>query len=408
MGKRLIIKGASFLVNAIDRVNPSTTYYSVIYNLSHCISSNNSTSVAEGSTYSVTISAQTGYTLSSVVVRHNGSVVSPVSGNTYRITNVSGNITITATATSVVPTDYHVTYDLENATSSNNATSVSAGSSYSVTLTPNSGYRIIYASVTHNGMDVNPTSGYTYNIPSVSGNILVECVAIEQSATTYSVVYNLTNCVSNNQITILNAGDSYSFALTPNSGYQMASATVTHNGVEVTGSNYTYNISNVSGDIIVTALAESAPSNVNISSNMVVGYFNYNASKGRCLVGDCMGDTTITNHNAFCVPTENGTPSAIPFSSGEFKIIVPTGKSLLYRPCMLKNDGTVAAVSTDIVRGSSVQGGTIYASEIPSILGLDPAEYPYWGVNIGLTSGGAITVNGLISRGVQIIKNPTE
>lgn len=182
MGKRLIIKGASFITNAIDRITPSTTYYSVIYNLSHCTASNSATSIAAGSTYTVTITANSGYNISSVTVKHNGQTVMPTgSGYSYTINNVSGNITVTATATAVV-TNYTVTYDLENATASNNATTVTAGSSYTVTLTPLSGYEISSASVTHNGQTVNPTSGYTYNIPSVSGNILVECVAEEESS----------------------------------------------------------------------------------------------------------------------------------------------------------------------------------------------------------------------------------
>lgn len=177
MGKRLIIKGASFFNNAIDRISPSTTYYSVLYNLSHCSASNSATSIAAGSTYEVTITAQSGYTLSSVTVRHNGQTVNPISGNTYRINSVAGNITVTATATADVTT-YTVTYDLVNATSSNNNTTVAAGSSYTVTLTPNSGYVIDSAEVLHNGDAVTPTSGYTYVINSVAGNILVDCAAV--------------------------------------------------------------------------------------------------------------------------------------------------------------------------------------------------------------------------------------
>lgn len=178
MGKRLIIKGASFSANSIDRVSPSVTYYSVIYNLGNCTASNSATSIAAGSTYQVTIAPKSGYTISSVTVKHNGVTVNPSSGYTYVINNVSGNITITATATADTTT-YTVTYDLVNATASNDTTVVTEGSSYSVTLSPASGYKISSATVTHNGSEVTPTSGYTYDIPSVGGNILVECVAVE-------------------------------------------------------------------------------------------------------------------------------------------------------------------------------------------------------------------------------------
>ena len=230
MGKRLIIKGASFITNAIDRISPSTTYYSVIYNLSHCTASNSATSIAAGSTYEVTITAQSGYTLSSVAVRHNGQTVSPISGNTYRITNVSGNITVTATATADVTT-YTVTYDLENATASNNATIVTAGSSYTVTLTPNSGYTISSATVTHNRVEVTPTSGYTYNIPSVSGNILVECVAVAQTDYTDKLIQGFWVPIGSTNVTgrLLNSvelGDTstivYRFVTTTKDGHYTA------------------------------------------------------------------------------------------------------------------------------------------------------------------------------------------
>ena len=40
MGKRLIIKGASFAINAIEKITPTTNYYTVMYNLYHCSASN--------------------------------------------------------------------------------------------------------------------------------------------------------------------------------------------------------------------------------------------------------------------------------------------------------------------------------------------------------------------------------
>lgn len=113
MGKSIIVKNANFATNAIERVTPSTTYYSISYNLT-------------------------------------------------------------------------------NATSSSNVIVISAGASYSITLTPNTGYTIYSATVTHNGVAVTPTSGYTYNIPSVSGNILVECVAVAESTVTINKVDSIT------------------------------------------------------------------------------------------------------------------------------------------------------------------------------------------------------------------------
>lgn len=98
-----------------------------------------------------------------------------------------------ANAIGETTTTYSVTYSLTHCTSSTNATSVEAGSSYTVTLTPQSGYQITSATVTHNGVTVSPTgSGYTYTIGSVSGNISVVCVAEAESTVTINKVGSIT------------------------------------------------------------------------------------------------------------------------------------------------------------------------------------------------------------------------
>ena len=417
MGKRLIIKGASFITNAIDRITPSTTYYSVTYNLTHCTASNNTTSIAAGSTYTVTITPQSGYTIQSVTVKHNGQTVMPTgSGYTYRINSVSGNISVTATAIADEPivTTYTVTYNLSNVNSSNNATTVNAGSSYTVTLSPISGYEMQTVSVTHNGVTVTPTSGYTYNIPSVSGNIVINATAAQQQVTTYTVTYNLSNCSSNNNTTVVNEGATYSFTLTANSGYLMDSATVTHNGVAVSPtSDYNYTISNVSGNIVVTASAVEdvqPTTDIDITSNMVRAYYYYNSTKKTIIAGDAVGETG-TNYNKYLIPTESGTPAAIPFSNGEYKIVIPVG--FKYRLCMAKNDGTDRgnAASGDLWRATSevtpTEEKVIYASEMPTLTGKDTTTYPYWGINIANSDGTTITVANAITAGLRVIKNPT-
>jgi hypothetical protein len=78
----------------------ANTFYSITNNLTNCISSNNITEIAGGSSYSATISANSGYELKSVVVRMGGTDISAsaVSGGSINIANVTGNIVITAVA----------------------------------------------------------------------------------------------------------------------------------------------------------------------------------------------------------------------------------------------------------------------------------------------------------------------
>ena len=80
--------------------NADSTLYSVTYNLTNCTSDNTSESVVEGESYSATITANEGYNLDNVTVVHNGESVTVTNGS-FTIDSVSGDIVITATATSV-------------------------------------------------------------------------------------------------------------------------------------------------------------------------------------------------------------------------------------------------------------------------------------------------------------------
>jgi hypothetical protein len=75
----------------------------------------------------------------------------------------------------------------------------------------------------------------------------------------YSVTSNLTNCTNNNEATSVIGGTSYSATITPKSGYDISSIVVTMGGTNITASAVNGNIitiSNITGDIIITAIAE--------------------------------------------------------------------------------------------------------------------------------------------------------
>lgn len=82
----------------------TNVYYSVTKNLTNCVVDNSATQVVEGGSYSATITANSGYELSSVSVTMGGSAVS-VSGGVISIASVTGDIVITAVATEVVVLD---------------------------------------------------------------------------------------------------------------------------------------------------------------------------------------------------------------------------------------------------------------------------------------------------------------
>ena len=87
--------------------NP-TTYYSITYELTYCSSYSSVSSIASGKSYSTTITPNSGYTMSNISVTMGGTNItsSVVSGNSINIYNVTGNVTITATAKANVSQTY--------------------------------------------------------------------------------------------------------------------------------------------------------------------------------------------------------------------------------------------------------------------------------------------------------------
>ena len=89
-----------------DLVLDTNVYYTVTNTLTNCTNSNSATQAVGGGSYSATITANSGYKLSSVVVTMGGTDItsSAVSGGTITIAEVTGDIVITAVATETVVT----------------------------------------------------------------------------------------------------------------------------------------------------------------------------------------------------------------------------------------------------------------------------------------------------------------
>lgn len=87
-----------------ELVIDTNTYYSVSNNLTNCTNGNSATQVIGNESYSATISANDGYSISSIVATMGGTDItsSAVSGDTISIAKVTGNIVITAVAEETV------------------------------------------------------------------------------------------------------------------------------------------------------------------------------------------------------------------------------------------------------------------------------------------------------------------
>ena len=201
------------------------------------------------------------------------------------------------------PTTYTITNNLTNVTNSNSITTIEEGSSYSATLFPSGGYEISTATVTMGGTDVTSSvySNGSITITNVTGNIVITAAATEISTevTTYTITKNLTNVSINNSLSSINEGSSYSATLTANSGYTLGTVTVTMSGNDITASAYSngnINISNVTGNIVITANGVSIPviilsvTSLNIAEN-ATGTFTVKLDKAP-------SSTTIVNLSA--------------------------------------------------------------------------------------------------------------
>lgn len=123
--------------NATQQSTQPATY-TITRNLTNCSSSNTSNSIAEGNSYSTTISANSGYNMGSIAVTMGGTNItsSAVSGNTVTISNVTGNIVITASATQQSSSE-NVIYDETGKTLTINNATYDSGTS-TITIPDNS------------------------------------------------------------------------------------------------------------------------------------------------------------------------------------------------------------------------------------------------------------------------------
>lgn len=159
-------------------------YQTITKNLTGCTISNNASQVDYGEAYTATIAAESGKTITSVVVKMGGvditSTAYTAGSGAINIAKVTGAVTITAVATMPSVT-YTITRNLTNVASSNTANSIAKGASYNTTLTPTGTYKKLGdISVTMGGADISSSavSGNNIFISKVSGNIVITCKAV--------------------------------------------------------------------------------------------------------------------------------------------------------------------------------------------------------------------------------------
>lgn len=283
-GADAINENVGTLDGSIFEPMQATVTYNVTNNLTQCTTNNSATTVNSDETYTATITANAGYHFNTenVVVTcgefdEEFTISQDKQTVTINITDVVGDIYISATATNELP-QYDITSTLNHATNSNSATTIEQGQNYSATLTCDAHYTFTGGTlvVSHNGQTVTPTFNAngtvaTISINNVQGNIIITGNAI---ALQHSFTQSLTNCQftaisgiqSGNKI---NDGDTVTGTIRVNnysSGYspyyfKAENISITMGGVTQTytlsSDNYIidFTIPNVSGDVAIAVSA---------------------------------------------------------------------------------------------------------------------------------------------------------
>lgn len=237
-----------------------TTYYTITYNLSGTDCNITQRTVEEGATLNIHMTPQSGYqyaSSSSYSVTMGGSSVPMQSGYIWYISSVTGDIVITGSS-SVVPTPQptyvNVSYSLDSHTHCSTSTrQVPLNSSFSCSIYPDDGYEISGFGVTMSGSAIQPSGVYSWSIPNVTGDISIYGASKEVKY--YTVTYNLTGTTPSTYVSRVKEGDSFSVSLTAQSGYRLGNYTVTMGGSTVSGSNYSWSIGSVTGNIVVSGSA---------------------------------------------------------------------------------------------------------------------------------------------------------
>lgn len=203
-GANAINENVGTLDGSIFEPMQAVTTYNVTNNLTQCTTNNSATTVNSDETYSATLTANTGYHFNTenVVVTcgefdEQFTISQDKQTVTINITDVVGDIYISATATNELP-QYDITSTLNHATNSNSATTIEQGQNYSATLTCDAHYTFTGGTlvVSHNGQTVTPTLNAdgtvaTISINNVQGDIVITGNAV---ALQHTFTQSLTNC----------------------------------------------------------------------------------------------------------------------------------------------------------------------------------------------------------------------
>lgn len=165
---------------------------------------------------------------------------------------------------------YNITNTLSNATNSNTATSISSGSNYLATISPDANYNIKSITVTMGGTDITSSAvnGNTISIGNVTGDIVI-------TVTTESSSKPCTNIsLNNNTLEFTNKSDIQKLIVTLIPADTTDSVTWESNNVNVAKVNNGVVTPVGNGNCIITARCGSKSATCNITVNVTIPTVN--------------------------------------------------------------------------------------------------------------------------------------